>query len=264
MPYFANGNVSLHYERSGVQGAPALVLSSSLGTTAELWTTQLPEFEQHYDVIRYDMRGHGASSVPMGPYSVEQLSDDVLGLINELQLADVAFCGISIGGAIGQWLAIHAPEGFRAFILCNTAAKIGTLENWKIRIATVRQEGMNAVADRILQGWFTSPFREVNPETVARMRAMLTQCDPAGYVSTCAAVRDVDLRNAVHQIRKPVCIFAGKHDLSTTVEDAQFLHRAIEGSKLVELPAAHISNIEAATQFTAAVLDFLKEQDSHG
>ncbi len=264
MPHFANGNVSVHYERSGVQGGPALVLSSSLGTTAELWKPQLPEFEQNYDVIRYDMRGHGASSVPPGPYSVEQLSRDVLGLIDELHLADVTFCGLSIGGAIGQWLAIHAPEGFRTFILCNTAAKIGTLKNWKMRIATVQEQGMNTVADRILQGWFTSPYREANPETVDRMRAMLTQCDPAGYVSTCAAVRDVDLRDAVYQIRKPVCILAGKHDLSTTIEDAQFLHRAIEGSKLVELPAAHISNRVASTHFTAALLFFLKEQDSHG
>jgi len=264
MPQLTIGEFSLHYERSGVPGAQPLVFSNSLGATLQVWEPQLAVFEKRYDVIRYDMRGHGMSSVPQGPYLVEQLSNDVLGLIDELRLNDVIFCGLSIGGAIGQWLAMHAPERFRCFVLSNTAAKFGTLERWTQRIAAVEQGGLAAVVDAIVNVWFTEAYRTTNPETIARIGEMILSCNPLGYVAACAAVRDVDFREAVTGIRKPVCIVAGQHDTSTTMEEAWFLHRSIEGSKFVELPAAHISNVEAPAKFNAAVFEFLHEQGFYG
>ena len=263
MPHLAIDDTSIHYERSGVSGAQTLILSTSLGATMEMWEPQRPVFEQHYDLLRYDMRGHGTSSVPPGPYSVAQLAQDVLALVDFLHLNKPVFCGLSVGGAIGQWLAIHAPQKFEAFILANTAAKIGTLDGWRQRIDAVQDGGIAPLADRILQGWLTVQFRQSQPEVAAKMRSMLVACNTAGYLSTCAAVRDADLRDLVHQIHKPVCILAGQHDLSTTMEDAEFLHHAIQGSKLVELPAAHISNVETPLLFTEAVLDFLQGQNFH-
>ena len=259
MPHIITNTASLHYERTGVAGAPTLILSTSLGATTAMWEPQRTLFEQHFDLIRYDMRGHGQSSIPPRPYSIEMLAGDVLSLIESLGLDNIIFCGISIGGAIGQWLAIHAPERFRGFVLCNTAAKIGTLEGWSQRIASVLEDGLEPLADRILSGWLTEPFRAAHPKIAAAMRQMLTACDPGGYVSTCAAVRDFDFRDSLHRIQKPVCIVAGTQDASTTVADAKLLHHTIAGSKLIELSAAHISNIEAADAFNNAVISFAQE-----
>jgi 3-oxoadipate enol-lactonase len=259
MPDLTSHQVSLHYERSGVAGGQPLILSSSLGATMALWEPQRTVFEQHFDLIRYDMRGHGQSSIPPGPYSIEMLAGDVLNMADSLALDNIIFCGISIGGAIGQWLAIHAPERFCGFVLSNTAAKIGTLEGWSQRIASVQQGGLEPLADRILSGWLTEPFRAAHPEIAAAMRQMLTACDPGGYISTCAAVRDFDFRDSLHRIQKPVCIVAGMQDASTTVTDAKLLHHTIAGSKLIELSAAHISNVEAANAFNDAIISFAQE-----
>jgi 3-oxoadipate enol-lactonase len=264
MPQVALNGTSIHYEQSGVQGAPALLLSNSLGTTMDMWEPQLEAFRQKYTLIRYDMRGHGKSSVPAGPYTIEQLGGDVIALIEALNLSQVAYCGLSIGGLIGQWLAVNEPEHFCAFIFANTAAKIGNAEGWSQRIATVEQGGLAAIADGGLQRWFTAAFREKNPRTAARMRTMLVSCNPSGYVSACAALRDTDLRDAIGAIDAPVCILAGQHDAVTTIEHAHFMQQQIAGSYVVELPASHISNVEAPAEFKTAVLDFLEQQDSHG
>lgn len=262
MANLTTDSVSLHYERSGRIGAQTLMLSTSLGATMEMWEPQREAFEPNFDLIRYDMRGHGQSSIAQGPYSIEMLSIDVLALIESLNLNNVIFCGISIGGAIGQWIAINAPERFRGFVLSNTAAKIGTLEGWTERIAAVEQSGLAAIADRSIQGWLTAEYRETNPEITTKLKRMLLSCDPAGYIAACAAVRDFDFRNSLDTIRKPVCILAGTQDGSTTVADAAFLRDSIAGASLIELPAAHISNVEAPDAFSAAVLNFAKERNA--
>lgn len=257
MANFTTDSISLHYERSGREGAQTLILSTSLGATLEMWDPQRKAFEQNFDLIRYDMRGHGQSTIAPGPYSIEMLANDVLALMESLDLSNVIFCGISIGGAIGQWLAINAPERFCGFVLSNTAAKIGTLEGWTERIAAVELGGVAAIADRSIQGWLTAQFREAHPEIAANLKQMLLSCNPAGYIAACAAVRDFDFRNALHAIRKPVCILAGTHDGSTTVADAVFLRDSIADASLIELQAAHISNVEASDAFNAAVLNFV-------
>ncbi len=257
MPLIDLGDVSLNYELSGRLDAPVLLLSNSLGTTLGMWDPQREELEKKYRLLRYDMRGHGASSVPAGPYTVDLLGRDVLALLDALRIDEVYFCGLSVGGVIGQWLGIHAPSRFRKLILCNTAAKIGTAETWNKRIADVQLGGMEAVADAVVQRWFTAEFVASGAPVVTTMRQMLAACNPAGYVAACAAIRDMDLREAVGVIPIPVCLIAGERDAVTTLADAQFLQSHIAGAELVTLPAAHISSAEVPQQFSAAVLKFL-------
>jgi len=257
-------DVSLHYEISGKTNAPVLMFSNSLGTTLEMWQPQLAEFEREFQVLRYDMRGHGKSSTPAGPYSMDMLGSDALALLDALGLESVHFCGLSIGGAIGQWLGIHAASRLRKLVLCNTAAKIGTTETWNARISTVELEGMGAIVDAVISRWFTAPFLATGGPAVAAMREMLASADPAGYAAACAAIRDMDQREAVDSIQTPTLVVGGEFDMATTIADARFLEGRIAGARFVSLPAAHISNAEVPAQFNAALLDFLasdSEQD---
>jgi 3-oxoadipate enol-lactonase len=258
MPTINLPQFDLYYEFSGRSDGPMLLFSNSLGTTLSLWEPQLCAFEKEFHILRYDMRGHGASSMPTGPYTIALLGQDVLALLDELHLRSVYFCGISIGGVIGQWLGVNAPDRIRRLILCNTAAKIGTDMSWNQRIEQVNTAGVASIADAVLARWFTPCFFREHPQTIAAMRDMLLQVQTSGYTSTCAAVRDMDLHNSIGQIHAPVLILAGEHDPVTTVEDSLWLQQHISGSKLVTLAAAHISNVEAAADFNAAVLDFLR------
>ena len=249
--------VSLNYELSGKVGAPALMLSSSLGTNLSMWTPQLACFEEHFRVLRYDMRGHGASSVPIGPYSIDQFGCDVLGLLDALELEKVNFCGLSIGGAIGQWLGIHAGSRLHSLVLCNTAARLGSTEIWNQRIADVTDRGMQSIADKVIGRWFTPAFMELESGLVAQMRHNLLASSQAGYVASCFALRDMDLRDAVSTIKNRTCVIAGAYDPVTTLVDAEFLVESIAGAQLVTLPASHISNVEADKAFTETVVGFL-------
>jgi len=159
MPFAELKDVRMHYEVSGPAGAPTLVFSNSLGTDLSMWDGQAPEFAKKYRVVRYDKRGHGQSSAPAGPYGIETLGRDVLALFDFLQLDKVHFCGLSIGGQTGMWLGVNAPERLNKLALCNTAAKIGTLEGWNTRIDAVQNGGTKSVADVVLARWFTFEFR---------------------------------------------------------------------------------------------------------
>jgi 3-oxoadipate enol-lactonase len=259
MPRIELSNGALRYEISGSRRAPVLLLSNSLGTTLEMWEPQLKEFERHFQVVRYDVRGHGKSSTPAGPYSIEQLGGDIIALLDGLGIESVYFCGLSIGGLLGQWLGIRTPIRIRKLVLCNTAAKIGSANIWNARIATVQGEGMPAIVDAAVGRWFTASFRASEAPVVDKMRQMLAATDPMGYVATCAALRDTDLRAEVTSIVSPTLIIGGEYDVVTTLDDARFLESRIAGAELVSLPAAHISNAEVPEQFNAAVLQFLTE-----
>ncbi len=178
------------------------------------------------------------------------------------RLGKCIFVGLSIGGVIGQWLGANAPERLKSLVLCNTAARIGTLESWNQRIAAVEQGGVASIADAVIQRWFTPAFRLASPGAVAPLQAMLLATNPRGYVLLCAALRDMDQRKLVERIRLPTCVIAGDHDPATTIEDAKFLQERIPGARLVSLPVAHISNVEAADRFNAAVIEFLEEVDN--
>jgi 3-oxoadipate enol-lactonase len=264
MPKVEVNGARLFYALSGAAEAPVVMMSNSLGTTLEMWQPQMAALESCFRILRYDMRGHGKSDVTEATCSISTLGQDVVALLDELRIEKVHFCGLSIGGVIGQWLGAHAPQRLRSLVLCNTAAKIGTPETWNKRIADVEQGGMASVAESILQRWFTPAFRLASPGEVAPLHAMLLANDPRGYALLCGAIRDMDQRTLVEGIRLPTCIVSGEQDPVTTLEDAKFLQARIAGSTLVALPAAHISNVEAAGQFNATVIEFLREANNSG
>lgn len=248
----------LFYRFDGPEGAPVLLLSTSLGTALEMWEPQMAAFAARFRVLRYDSRGHGRSAVTPGPYSIEQLGRDALGLLDALGIETAQVCGLSKGGMVGQWLGIHAPERISRLVLANTSAHIGQPEVWNRRIETVRAEGMAAIRDGVIERWFTAPFRERAPEAVEHLAALLLATDPEGYAAACAAVRDMDQRSELPRIQAPTLVIAGRHDLATPPAQATLLTGAIPDARLVTLEAAHISNVEAAEAFTAAVLEHLR------
>jgi len=257
MPFAELTDARLHYELTGAGGAPTLVLSNSLGSNFRMWEPQIAELSRHFQVLRYDTRGHGQSSIPEGQYTVEQLGRDVLGLLDQLRLDRVHFCGLSMGGSTGMWLALNAPQRLRKLVLCNTAAKIGTPEIWNPRMELVRSGGVKAISSGVLSRWLSASFRAKTPDVAARVLDMLESTDTAGYLANCAAIRDFDARQSVGSIRVPALVIAGTHDVSTTAADGRYLAEQIPGARYVELDAAHLSNIEQGALFTAAVRDFL-------
>jgi 3-oxoadipate enol-lactonase len=257
MPFVEIGDFRAHYALSGPAGSPVLVLSNSLGTNFSMWDPQLTEFEKRLRVLRYDTRGHGQSSVTPGPYRIEQLGRDVLHLLDRLNIDRVHFCGLSLGGMTGMWLGVHAPERLLKLVLCNTAARIGTADLWNARIAAVRKGGMKSIAAAVIERWFTSAFRSAAPETVERTERMIEATTPEGYAACCAAVRDMDQRESISSITAPTLVICGAQDPATPPADGQFLAAKIRGARCVELPAAHLSNIEAAVQFSSEVIRFL-------
>ena len=260
MPAVRLADGDLNYLLEGPAGAPVLVLSNSLGTDLHMWDVQIAAFTQHFQVLRYDTRGHGASLVTEGPYSIEQNGRDVLALLDALGIAKAHFCGLSMGGLIGQWLALNAPERIARLVLCNTAAKIGAPEVWNPRIDTVLAGGAQAMRDlrdASISRWFTAGFAAAQPQQVEPIVGMLAQTSPQGYAANCAAVRDADFREQLGAIRAPTLILCGSGDPVTTTEHGRFMQQRIEGAKLVEFHAAHLSNVEAGVAFTQALLDFL-------
>jgi 3-oxoadipate enol-lactonase len=208
-------------------------------------------------LLLFDTLVHGASSIPSGPSTAADLGADVLGLMDALEIEEASFCGLSMGGVIGQWLGLDAPHRLRQLVLANTAAKIGAEDTWNTRIATVLRDGMAPIVPVTLERWFTAGFRVEAPEIVEATGAILRATAPEGYTSCCAAVRDGDFREDVAQIGVPTLVISGKDDPVTPPKDGQFLANRIPRAKYVELSAAHLSNIEAATQFNAALLNFL-------
>jgi 3-oxoadipate enol-lactonase len=264
MPIADLGQVRVHYEMAGEPQAPALVLSNSLGTDLSMWEPQVAEFSRFFHLLRYDMRGHGGSSTPLGLYTIEECGMDVLRLLDALGIERVLFCGLSVGGMIGQWLGVHAPQRLVKLVLANTAARIGSAEMWNARIEAVRADGMSAVAAAAVERWFTPEFRgrtsDRNSSVVERTRSMVEAANPDGYTATCAAIRDMDLRDSVQGIRVPTLVIGGDRDPVTTPAEGRWLANAIPRATYLELAAAHLSNLEAPAEFTAAVLQFLTNE----
>lgn len=257
MPFAQLSDVRLYYRIDGENGAPPLVLANSLGTTLDMWEPQMPALASRFRVLRHDTRGHGLSQVTPGPYAIEQLGRDVLGLLDRLAIARAHFCGLSMGGMIGMWLGIHAPDRIDRLVLCNTAAKIGTPEMWNARIDAVRKDGMASLAPALMSRWFTSAMLEAPTPKIAEVRAQFERTSPEGYVACCAAVRDMDQRSALGRIHAPTLVIAGANDGVTTPDDGRYIVERVRGARYVELPAAHLSNIQAASAFTPALVQFL-------
>ena len=250
----------LNYQIDGPPGAPVLVLSNSLGTDLGMWDTQVAAFAKHFQVLRYDTRGHGQSLVTEGPYSIEQLGRDVLALLDALQIERAHFCGLSMGGLIGQWLGINAGERLNKLVVCNTAAKIGEPLVWNPRIETVLREGaaaMVALRDASIARWFTPDYAEAHPEQAKRITDMLAATSPQGYAANCAAVRDADFRDQLGWIKVPMLVIAGTQDAVTPPSGGHFIQARVPGAHYAEFYAAHLSNVQAGDAFSQCVLDFL-------
>jgi 3-oxoadipate enol-lactonase len=258
VPFIDIKDVCMHYQLDGPTAAPTLVLSNSLGTNLSLWDPQLPAFTKEFRVLRYDSRGHGQTSATPGEYSIELLARDVLQLLDALKLDRVHFCGLSIGGMTGMWLAANAPQRLNKLVLCNTAPKIGNADGWNARIKTVREGGTKSVSEAVIERWFTPEFRSKNPGIVAKTKAMIEGTSTDGYAGSAAAVRDFDFWTKVAGIKASTLVIAGTHDAAVPSADAQKLAHAIPGARYAELSAAHISNIEDSARFTAEVGEFLK------
>ncbi|MEQ1410717.1 3-oxoadipate enol-lactonase [Acinetobacter indicus] len=258
MPTFTSQDAEINYQTFGDAVKPALVFSNSLGTNFKMWQPQIDHFQQNFFVICYDTRGHGASSAPQGPYTLDQLGQDVVNLLDHLNIEKATFCGISMGGLTGQWLAINKPERFSHVVVCNTAAKIGQEQAWNERAALVREQGLAPIASTAAGRWFTEPFIQSNAATVATLSNDLGAGSPEGYASCCEALAKADVREQLKDIQVPVFIVAGQQDPVTTVADGEFMQQRIANAELFEINASHISNIEQPEAFNQAVQAFIQ------
>lgn len=258
MPKIEANNIEVNCQIGGADSAPAILFSNSLGTNLHMWDSQAKDLSGRFRVIRYDTRGHGKTSAPEGPYTVEQLGRDAIAFLDALKLRKVFFCGLSMGGMIGMWLARHAPERIEKLVISNTAAKFGLPDAWNQRITAVRAGGMKPITDGILERWFTKAFRETARD-VESVKQMLHTTPAPGYVGNCAAVRDVDQRWTIGDIKVPTLVIGGKQDPATPFAAAEFIASRIPGAKLLGLDAAHLSNLEKPAEFTKAVGDFFSK-----
>ncbi len=257
MPYMSHDDVQIHYQIEGPSDAPVLLFSNSLGTSLEMWDPQAEALSSKFQVLRYDTRGHGKSSVPTGPYNIAQLGTDVVCLLDHLDIQRAHVCGLSMGGITAMWLAIHKPERIHQLILSNTAAWIGPSSGWTDRAAAVERNGVASIASAVVSRWLTPAFAQANPDKVVHLEAMLSATSSPGYAANCIAVRDNDLRNEVASIQATTLVISGSADLPTPPADGKFLAAQIPKAQYVELPAAHLSNQEFPIEYTNLLVSFI-------
>jgi len=247
----------IHVEVEGPRNAPVLMLSNSLGTNLHMWDDQVAPWSRHFRLVRYDRRGHGQSSVPKGPYTMERLGRDVLAVIDTLNIAKINWCGLSMGGMVGQWLGAHAPDRVDKLVLSNTSSFFPDKSIWEGRLKTVRDKGLAAIVDANMERWFTKEFRERNPQAIARMREMFLATKADGYIGCGEAIRDMDHRPLLAKISAPTLVIAGKHDPATTPEANEFICEHVPNADIAVLDTAHIANVEQPKLYADTVLDFL-------
>lgn len=258
MPLAQANGINLYYEFSGLDDGPVLVFSNSLGTNLHMWDAQAQALSGRYRVLRYDSRGHGKSEAPQGEYTLDTLGRDLIGLLDFLNIQTFDYCGLSKGGMVGQWLGINAGSRVGRMALCNTSSHLPPLDLWAGRIRMVSEGGMEAIVDSVVERWFRSEFISGDPEGVARIRAMLLTTPAHGYAGCCAAIRDMDQREAIKAITVPTLVIAGEHDPATPPEHGELIAQSIEGAQLhIVRNAAHLSNIEQNDDFTNALSRFL-------
>ena len=247
-----------HHRLDGRESAPPLLFSNSLGTTLEMWDPQVAAVATRFRLVRYDRRGNGRSPVPPGPYSIEDLGRDALDLLDDLGLARVSFCGLSIGGMVGMWLASEEPERVDRLVLCSTAPTLPPREQWLERAATVRAQGVAAIADAALERWFTPLAPGSLVET---FRTMLVETPAEGYAGCCEALADLDLRDRLAAIEAPTLVVTGAEDPVAPPEAGERLAASIAGARHVTIDGArHIANAEQPSTFTEHVLAHLTEE----
>ncbi len=251
-------DIDVHYEITG-QG-PWLTLSHSLATTLDMWQPQLQRLGEHFTLLRYDTRGHGGTSASAAPYTLAQLAGDAQALLQHLGVARSHWLGLSMGGMIGQMLAIRQPQLLHRVVLADTTGQVppAAAQMWADRVKTARTEGLQALVQPTLERWFTAPYRAAQPELMARIGAMIRGTPVEGYAGCCAAIAGTNTLAALQQQRAPALVIVGEQDQATPPAAAQALVQHWPGSQLRVLPgAAHLANIEQAQAFNEAVLGFL-------
>ena len=261
MPFVDVNGTNLHYRFDGDEHGPTVMLSNSLASDLTMWDLQIPALvEAGYRVLRYDSRGHGQSAVPEGPYSIELLTADAVGLMDVLGLEKVHFCGLSKGGMVGQMLGTQHADRLISLMLCSTSAHIYPREIWQERIDTVRESGMEAVVEATIDRWFTKEGQKRLPSEVEKVRRMILNTPTEGFCACCAAIRDMDQRESIKAISTTVLVVVGEHDPGTPVSAAKLIHERIAPSELqIISDAAHFVNVEQKSRFNNILLGFLKE-----
>ena len=260
MAFARVNDVVLHFRTAGSEAAPVLVLANSLGTDARIWDDVIARLAMRYRVVSYDKRGHGLSEAPPGDYSLDDHVDDLAGLVSHLGIERLALAGVSVGGLIAQGFALRYPHRLAALVLCDTAAKVGDAAMWNDRIATVRGQGLGAIAEPVMARWFSERFRAEQAIEFAGWRNMFLRMPVDGYAGTCAALRDADLRGAIAAIATPTLVVVGEQDLSTPVELVRSMAAAIAGAQFAVIPdCGHIPSIEQPQALAALMMHFLNE-----
>ncbi|HKJ60903.1 MAG TPA: 3-oxoadipate enol-lactonase [Hyphomicrobiales bacterium] len=260
MPSIAMGDgCKINYRFDGQADAPVLLMSNSLSSTLDMWEPQIAGLSSHFRILRYDHRGHGASDAPSGPYTIDRLGQDAKELVEALGVAPVAFCGLSLGGMVGMWLAAKAPQLLTRAVFANTSAYFGNPEIWNQRIAAVEAGGMRVAAEATIQRWLTQEYRDAYPEITRKTFDMIANNPVAGYLAAAPGVRDVDLRAALPEITTPSLVITGALDPSTPPAMGEAIEEAIPDARLAILDSAHMSNIEKTDEFNRLVVSFLSQ-----
>lgn len=256
MPFAASfDGCRLFYRVEGPIDAPALIMSNSLGTDHLMWQPQADALNQHFRVIRYDQRGHGASDAFHNKYTLSELGRDVLAIADKLGLETFLFCGLSMGGLTGQWLGVNAPERVSKMALADTSAQFPPVEMWDERIKMVGEKGMAPLSSLTLERFFTKRFHQAQPATIEAYRHVFENTEPAGYIGCCEALKMADMREELKKITAPTLVISGEHDPSTPPERGEFICGEIAGAEHLVLDAAHISNVEQPAAFSQALID---------
>ena len=253
----------INFEIEGPEGAPVVTFSHSLAISLDMWEFQVAAMKDAYRVLRYDTRGHGKSSIPPGPCTMEMLSDDVVGLLDYLNIEQTHFVGLSMGGMIGQVLALRYPHRLKKLILCDTTGSVPqeTAPLWAARIQTAETQGMSALAEETLERWLSEDFRRTQPGITERIRNMIKETPVPGYVACSKAISQFDVFEELSKVAMPTLIMVGEKDPGTPVSAAEAIHERIQGSELVVVPGAlHFTNVEKAHFFTEKLLTFLAKR----
>jgi len=255
----ANG-IEVNYEIHGREGAPWLVLSHSLACSVRMWDPQIAALKDKFRILAYDTRGHGATEAPKGAYTLEMLADDLFFLLKELKIGTTHYCGLSMGGMIGQTFALKYPGVFKTLTLADTTSRYPqeAAPLWAERIKTAEAKGMAPLAQPTLERWFTEAFRKSSPAVVDSVRKLILATPVAGYAGCCHAIPKINLTARLKEIKCPILVIVGADDPGTPPAMAREIHDNAPGSKLVVLPqAAHLANLEQPAGFTRALQEFL-------
>jgi 3-oxoadipate enol-lactonase len=254
-----NGPIDVAFDEAGLRTGQTLVLAHAIGASRAMWNPQLARLAEHYRVISYDHRGHGASPVPPGPYAIEDLGLDLIHLLDRLRVNRASICGLSLGGMVGLWVAAHAPERVERLIACCVIARPASPAAWRDRATTVRKRGVAGVADLVVDRW---GYADRAPDVASRVRAMLAATPDEGYAACCEAIADLDLEPDLSRIAAPTLVLSGADDPAAAPDEARRLAARVAGAKVVIIKrAGHLANVEQPRAVSEAIISHLEASD---